>query len=197
MTASESLIEKLEALYPQHEDNDRYREGIEDAIIAVRQHKAQQPQDAVERVAKAIENAMFWNGTVMCTSAEDLAKAAIPAMQPGEIPPADDALLKQAWELSTWVACINWRGGENQKEWLDDLRTLIEAFQTNYQAFKANTPKRESGERCKVCGADESDQKRVREMLRAAQATVKGQVDKEREAESLQGLGDFFMRNPS
>lgn len=33
------------------------------------------------------------------------------------------------YELSSWTACINWRGGENQKEWLDDLRQKIEEFQ--------------------------------------------------------------------
>lgn len=41
---------------------------------------------------------------------------------------AEDALQK-GWELSTWAGAINWRGGENQKEWLDDLRNLIESFQ--------------------------------------------------------------------
>ncbi len=38
------------------------------------------------------------------------------------------------YELSTWAACINWRGGENQKAWLDDLRAQIEEFQPLAQA---------------------------------------------------------------
>jgi hypothetical protein len=46
-------------------------------------------------------------------------------------------LLKLGWELSTWAGSINWRGGENQKEWLDDLRVLIQHYQHGYRALKA------------------------------------------------------------
>ena len=61
-----------------------------------------------------------------------------------EVPCGTEALLKQAWELSTWAGSINWRGGENQKEWLDDLRVLIEAFQTNYKAYEGGVSQTES-----------------------------------------------------
>ncbi|MEE9983693.1 hypothetical protein [Agrobacterium pusense] len=35
------------------------------------------------------------------------------------------ALSDAAYDLASWAGCINWRGGENQKEWLDDLRHHI------------------------------------------------------------------------
>lgn len=35
-----------------------------------------------------------------------------------------------AYELSTWAACINWRGKGNEKEWLDELREKIETVQS-------------------------------------------------------------------
>ncbi len=54
-------------------------------------------------------------------------------------------LLHQAWELSTWAGSINWRGGENQKEWLDDLRKLIEQFQSAYKAYMGDDSAREGG----------------------------------------------------
>lgn len=37
--------------------------------------------------------------------------------------------IQMSYDLSTWAACINWEGKENQKEWLDDLREKIEAVQ--------------------------------------------------------------------
>lgn len=37
--------------------------------------------------------------------------------------------VESAYLLSTWAACINWRGGDNQKPWLDDLRKMIEDLQ--------------------------------------------------------------------
>ena len=44
------------------------------------------------------------------------------------------AALKAGYELSTWMACINWRGGENQQEWLNELREKIETFQPMAEA---------------------------------------------------------------
>jgi len=41
-----------------------------------------------------------------------------------------EAIVSLGYELSAWTACINWRGGENQKEWLDELRIKIERFQS-------------------------------------------------------------------
>jgi hypothetical protein len=54
-------------------------------------------------------------------------------------------ILRQAWELSTWAGSINWRGGENQKEWLDDLRELIEQFQLAYKKYMVDAYARKSG----------------------------------------------------
>lgn len=54
-----------------------------------------------------------------------------------------NALLRQAWELSTWAGSINWRGGENQKEWLNELRNLIERFQAGYRDYAADACVRE------------------------------------------------------
>lgn len=50
------------------------------------------------------------------------------------------AVLQTGWELSTWAGSINWRGGENQTEWLNDLRTLIERFQDQSRAYVATNP---------------------------------------------------------
>lgn len=36
------------------------------------------------------------------------------------------ALAEAAYDLASWAGCINWRGGENQKDWLDELRQHIE-----------------------------------------------------------------------
>ena len=41
-----------------------------------------------------------------------------------------ETALTLGYELSTWMAGINWGGGKNQKEWLDDLRAKIEEFQS-------------------------------------------------------------------
>lgn len=50
---------------------------------------------------------------------------------------ADIAAMREIAELgyglSTWTACINWRGGRNEKEWLDDLREKVEAVQARWQ----------------------------------------------------------------
>lgn len=43
------------------------------------------------------------------------------------------AALEAGWSLSTWAACINWDGSRNEKEWLDELRLLIEDFQKKYE----------------------------------------------------------------
>ncbi|MFJ1307923.1 hypothetical protein [Agrobacterium sp. P15N1-A] len=40
------------------------------------------------------------------------------------------ALADAAYDLASWAGCINWRGGENQKEWLDDLRHHIATVQS-------------------------------------------------------------------
>lgn len=53
----------------------------------------------------------------------------------GHKQPDLDAALQAAWELSTWAACINWRGTPNEKEWLDDLRDKIERSQTLLRPF--------------------------------------------------------------
>lgn len=39
------------------------------------------------------------------------------------------ALSNAANELASWAGCVDWRGGENQKDWLDDLRQHIESVQ--------------------------------------------------------------------
>lgn len=43
--------------------------------------------------------------------------------------PASTALVDAAYELSTWAACVNWRGKENQPEWLSELREKIDLVQ--------------------------------------------------------------------
>lgn len=51
------------------------------------------------------------------------------------------ALSNAANELASWAACINWRGGENQKDWLDELRQHIESVQA---LCKPYVPKKEA-----------------------------------------------------
>ena len=41
-------------------------------------------------------------------------------------------------ELASWAGCINWRGGENQKEWLNDLRQHIAQVQALTQPYIAS-----------------------------------------------------------
>lgn len=50
------------------------------------------------------------------------------------------SLLRIGWELSTWSGSINWRGEENQKEWLDELRVLVEGFQDRCRTYMATRP---------------------------------------------------------
>ena len=45
--------------------------------------------------------------------------------------------VEEARDLSTWAACVNWRGGENQKEWLSDLKAKIESLQAAIPSVKA------------------------------------------------------------
>jgi hypothetical protein len=42
---------------------------------------------------------------------------------------APQSFVDAAYELSTWTACINWRGKGNEIEWLDELREKIEKVQ--------------------------------------------------------------------
>jgi len=44
-------------------------------------------------------------------------------------------LLKEAYELSTWAACMNFDGRANEKEWCDGLYEKIENFQKHYEEF--------------------------------------------------------------
>ncbi|MGN7710808.1 hypothetical protein [Agrobacterium radiobacter] len=39
------------------------------------------------------------------------------------------SLSNAANDLASWAGSINWRGGENQKDWLDELRQHIESVQ--------------------------------------------------------------------
>ena len=39
------------------------------------------------------------------------------------------SLSNAANDLASWAGCVNWRGGENQKDWLDELRQHIESVQ--------------------------------------------------------------------
>ncbi|ASV44794.1 hypothetical protein PP899_gp49 [Agrobacterium phage Atu_ph08] len=39
------------------------------------------------------------------------------------------SLSKAANDLASWAGCVNWRGGENQKDWLTELRQHIESVQ--------------------------------------------------------------------
>lgn len=59
---------------------------------------------------------------------------------------AQKSVMNIGWELSTWAGSINWRGGENQKEWLDDLRILIERYQDSYRKALATTQAAGDGE---------------------------------------------------
>lgn len=43
------------------------------------------------------------------------------------------------WSLSTWAACINWRGGTNEKEWLNDLKEIIERYQAEHKSALTQT----------------------------------------------------------
>ncbi|QTG13043.1 hypothetical protein G6M86_07220 [Agrobacterium tumefaciens] len=53
---------------------------------------------------------------------------------------ADTAsLAAKSYDLASWAACINWRGGGNQKEWLDDLRQHIESVQAICKPYIACT----------------------------------------------------------
>jgi len=58
-------------------------------------------------------------------------------------------------------------------------RSKTDVVQDVWDEIMERFPNRESIARCQVCGADESDQKRVQEMLRAARDKVRPQVDKE------------------
>jgi hypothetical protein len=40
-----------------------------------------------------------------------------------------DEFIEAAFDLSTWAACINWRGKDNEREWLDELREHIDRVQ--------------------------------------------------------------------
>ncbi|MFK4259084.1 hypothetical protein [Agrobacterium tumefaciens] len=55
------------------------------------------------------------------------ARAAISGQLQPDPPPS--ALANAANDLASWAGCINWRGGENQKDWLDELRQHIESVQ--------------------------------------------------------------------
>ena len=44
--------------------------------------------------------------------------------------------VEAAWRLSTWAACVNWDGSENQKDWLDGLRERIELVQDMAQSAR-------------------------------------------------------------
>lgn len=46
-----------------------------------------------------------------------------------------------AYDLSTWAACINWRGKGNQKEWLDELREKIETVQSLHRDLRGTMEK--------------------------------------------------------
>jgi hypothetical protein len=92
-------------------------QGIENVV-----HDEPRPE-LVERVAKAIENAMFWNGTVMCTSAEDLAKTAIAAMRCGQITAMKGLSIKISGVLDEYASEPNlYRIGDATK----DILALIE-----------------------------------------------------------------------
>ncbi|UXS01137.1 hypothetical protein [Agrobacterium tumefaciens] len=41
-------------------------------------------------------------------------------------------------ELASWAGCINWRGGENQKEWLNELRQHISQVEAITQPYIAS-----------------------------------------------------------
>lgn len=43
-----------------------------------------------------------------------------------------------AYDLSTWAACINWRGKGNEKEWLDGLREKIETVQSLHRNLRGS-----------------------------------------------------------
>ena len=51
-----------------------------------------------------------------------------------------EALAKLGWELSTYAAAIKWNGSRNTREYLNGLRSKINAYQTAYQAIFGEQP---------------------------------------------------------
>ena len=39
------------------------------------------------------------------------------------------SIIQAGYDLSAYAAAINWQGGSNTKEWLGDLRDMIENYQ--------------------------------------------------------------------
>ena len=56
-------------------------------------------------------------------------------------------LATAAYDLASWAGSINWRGGENQKEWLDDLRQHIELVQSLCKPYRSAIRALQSEER--------------------------------------------------
>lgn len=52
-----------------------------------------------------------------------------------------------AYDLAAWAGSINWRGGENQKEWLDELRQHIETVQSLCKPYRSAIRALQSEER--------------------------------------------------
>lgn len=99
-------------------------------------------QDVVEVVEKAIQQA--WpHGKAMAIAAakacEDYYQSQLEAARE-EVERLRE-LAKLGYELSSWAGSINWRGGENLPDWLDDLRNLIENYQSLYKRTPQETTK--------------------------------------------------------
>ncbi|MGN7827073.1 hypothetical protein ACTJJ8_10160 [Agrobacterium radiobacter] len=52
-----------------------------------------------------------------------------------------------AYDLAAWAGSINWRGGENQKEWLDELRQHIATVQSLCKPYRSAIRALQSEER--------------------------------------------------
>lgn len=50
-------------------------------------------------------------------------------------------LLKEAYQLSTWTACINFDGSRNEIGWCKDLYQKLENFQEHYENLGLEIPK--------------------------------------------------------
>jgi len=167
---SESLIEKLERLAPDFKVVGEPLIKLCDVLAIIRQHEAERAAQSSQTsyfntlrdVAKKAKHSdtlidRALKAGLMCAEilvkeggacGSEIYEEELPLIQRAikesreRSEMLDNDLLRQAWELSTWAATINWRGGENHKEWLDDLRTKIEKFQTDFKSYK-KSPKRE------------------------------------------------------
>jgi hypothetical protein len=50
-------------------------------------------------------------------------------------------LLMEAYQLSTWTACINFDGSPNEISWCEELYKKLENFQEHYENLGLEIPK--------------------------------------------------------